>query len=407
MSEDHARKLHEYARLAVRGSVNVQPGQELLVSADIADRDLVRYIVTEAYQAGAKNVQVFFSDEANTLSRFKNGSEQAIDYFPAWFADGVERALKENAARLVVYGADPGLLRDIPPDKVARSSSAQARTSEGIAGLMTTMAVNWCVIGAASPAWARMVYPDLCEQEAMARLWDAIFSMSRMDHDDPTAAWTSHLDGLMARSEWLNGLGLEAVRFRGPGTDLRVGLAEGADWLGGWCTTQTGIRFAPNVPTEEVFSVPHMSKVEGTVTSTKPLSVRGQVLEGIYMEFRDGKAVKATAETGEETLRKLLDTDEGATHLGEVALVPHSSAVCATDTLYYNTLYDENAACHIALGRSYDLDGLTDDEKASRGFNHSLIHVDWMIGSSEIDVDGIRKDGTVVPILKHGEWAAI
>lgn len=407
MTEAFSAKLREYARLAVRGCVNLQEGQELIVAADISDKELVRHIVTEAYRAGAKNVHVLYTDEANALSRYENGSDEAIGYSPSWLFDGIERALKEGGARIVVHGGDPSLLKAVAPEKVARSSVAQAKATEGIASLTISMAVNWTVIGAASPKWAKQVYPDLPESEGTDRLWAAIFSMSRMDAADPTAAWKAHLEGLANRCEQLNALNLEAVRFKGPGTDLKVGLACGAKWMGGPCKTQGGLEFAPNNPTEEVFSCPHLKRVEGMVSSTKPLSVRGQVVEGIRMEFQDGKATKISADRGEETLAKLLATDEGASRLGEVALVPHSSPVSKTGTLFYNTLYDENAACHVAMGRAYKLEGLSEAEKTERGFNYSLIHVDWMIGSGETDVDGIRGDGSVVPLLRCGEWARV
>ncbi len=244
----------------------------------------------------------------------------------------------------------------------------------------------------------------------MSKLWDAIFSVSRINAEDPVATWTAHQNNLESRATWMNEQQLEAVHFRGPGTDLKVGLAETTRWVGGWGRATNGVKCSPNIPTEEVFTVPHRDSVEGYVSSTKPLSLRGQVIDGIRIEFSGGQAVKATAAAGEETLQKLLQTDEGARRLGEVALVPASSATSQSGVLFYNTLYDENAACHIALGRCIDAcfannETLSEDDRLKLGGNSSMVHVDWMIGSDQIDVDGIRKDGSTIPVLRSGEWA--
>jgi aminopeptidase len=275
--------------------------------------------------------------------------------------------------------------------------------------LVTAMHFPWCLVGAASPGWAAKVFPNVSEEEAMRKLWDAIFLTSRIFEPDPIAAWSAHCDTLEERMHWLNGLKLDAVHFRGAGTDLRVGLVEDHVWEGGWSIAKDGTVCSPNIPTEEVFTMPHRDRVDGIVRSSKPLSVRGQVVDGIEMEFKDGVAIKAKAAQANETLQRLLATDEGAKRLGEVALVPNSSKVSEAGILFYNSLYDENAASHIAMGACYSgnmagYDDLPEQERLARGGNDSIIHVDWMIGSGEIDVDGIGKDGSTIPLMRAGEW---
>jgi aminopeptidase len=411
MSRSFEEKLALYAQLAVRTGVNVQPGQELLISADVADVRLVRLIVAEAYRAGAKNVLVLFGDEPNTLARFEHGSDAAMEYAPQWLMDGLERAMKENAARLSVFGGNPALLKDVDPQRIAGFSVVQAKAAENLGKMIGGFAINWSIIGVPSPAWAKMVFPNESEAVAVEKLWDAIFMTCRIDQPDPVAAWTANQDECTARAAWLTGLGIDQLHYRGPGTDLTVGLARETRWMGGWAHAQNGVKCSPNVPTEEVFTVPDNRRCEGFISSTKPLSLRGQIIDGIRVEFSGGEVVKASAKAGEETFLNLLQTDDGARRLGEVALVPASGPIARTGLLFFNTLYDENAACHIALGRMIDAcftrnAELDDAGRTALGGNTSTVHVDWMVGSAELDVDGILADGSKVAILRQGEWAA-
>lgn len=404
-----ADNLRLFAQLTVKEGVGLAPGQELIVTAEIDQAPFVRLIAEEAYKAGAKNVEVLWKDSDISRTRFKTGSDEAIAYAPSWLYDGIAQAHKGNAARLGIISTDPALLSDIPPDRVATSSTAQSKAGREISELISGFDINWCLVGASSPAWAQRVFPGLPAAEATEKLWEKIFLASRVLEGDPVAAWVSHSETLEAKVEWLNGLRLDAVRFTGPGTDLTVGLVENHLWAGGRGRSKNGILCSPNIPTEEVFTMPHRARVDGVVSSTMPLSLRGQVLDKIRIEFKDGVAVNAGAEKGDEVLQKLLSTDEGAKRLGEVALVPQSSKVAQTGTLFFNSLFDENASCHIALGESYSenlpgLEGLEDEEKNAKGANTSLIHVDWMIGSGSVDVDGIEPDGSVVPLMKSGEW---
>ena len=270
--------------------------------------------------------------------------------------------------------------------------------------------INWNIIAYPSPAWAKQMFPADEEDVAVAKLADAIFAASRVDNDGAVAAWKKHNAVLRERTEWLNGQRFSALQYSGPDTDLTIGLADGHEWQGGASTAKNGITCNANIPTEEVFTTPHCRRVSGHVVSSKPLSYQGSLIDNIAVRFEEGRIVEAKASRGEEVLNKVLDTDEGARRLGEVALVPHSSPISKSGLLFFNTLFDENAACHIALGQCYSkcfVDGgsLTPEQIAAQGGNKSLIHIDWMIGSDKIDIDGVHADGRRVPVFRKGEWA--
>jgi aminopeptidase len=276
--------------------------------------------------------------------------------------------------------------------------------------LISRWAINWLLVSLPTPAWAAKIFPKLPPQEQQDRLWDAIFKVTRVDQDDPVAAWNDHVQKLGAVTEYLNQKRYSAMRLTAPGTDLTIGLADGHIWFGGATESQNGISFIPNVPTEEVFTMPHRNRVDGVVKATKPLSYGGVLIEDFSVTFENGRAVKVTAANGESTLQKIIETDEGAARLGEIALVPHSSPISQSGLLFYNTLFDENAANHVALGRAYPDtmkggSGLSPDDYATAGGNVSLIHVDFMIGSGDMDVDGIAADGSSEPVMRKGEWA--
>jgi aminopeptidase len=269
---------------------------------------------------------------------------------------------------------------------------------------------NWNIIAYPSPSWARQVFPDDAEDVAVAKLADAIFRASRVDSDGAVDAWDKHNAVLRARTDWLNGQRFGALHYSGPGTDLTIGLADGHEWEGGASTAKNGITCNANIPTEEVFTTPHCRRVSGHVVSSKPLSYQGTLIDDIAVRFEEGRIVEAKASRGEEVLNKVLDTDEGARRLGEVALVPHSSPISQSGLLFFNTLFDENAASHIALGQCYSkcfIDGtkLSTPQIVAQGGNQSLIHIDWMIGSSQTDIDGVHADGRRVPVFRKGEWA--
>jgi aminopeptidase len=370
----------------------------------------VRRIAEHAYRAGAGLVTPIFSDEAITLSRYRFGRDHSFDRAASWLYDGMSKAFAANTARLAIVGDDPMLLSGQDPAKVSRASKANSIAYKPALEKIVTFDINWNIVSYPSLSWAKQVFPGDEEDVAVAKLADAIFAASRVDKDGAVEAWNKHNAALRRRTEWLNGQRFSALKYSGPGTDLTIGLADGHEWEGGASTANNGITCNANIPTEEVFTTPHARRVEGHVVSSKPLSYQGSLIDNIQVKFEGGRIVEARASKGEEVLNKVLDTDEGARRLGEVALVPHSSPISKSGLLFFNTLFDENAACHIALGQCYSkcfVDGtkLTPEQIAAQGGNKSLIHIDWMIGSDQIDIDGIHSDGRVVPVFRKGEWA--
>ena len=334
----------------------------------------------------------------------------SFDRAAGWLYEGMAKAFAANTARLAIVGDNPMLLSGEDPAKVARANKANSIAYQPALEKIVGFDINWNIVAYPSPPGRSWCFPDDEEDVAVAKLADAIFAASRVDSDDPIAAWKAHNAALRERTEWLNGQRFDALHYSGPGTDLTVGLADGHEWQGGASTAKNGITCNPNIPTEEVFTTPHARRVDGHVVSTKPLSYQGTLIDDIAVRFEEGRIVEAKASRGEEVLNKVLDTDEGARRLGEVALVPHSSPISKSGLLFFNTLFDENAACHIALGQCYSkcfVDGgkLTPEQIAAQGGNKSLIHIDWMIGSDKIDIDGVHADGRRVPVFRKGEWA--
>ena len=406
----HETRLDRLAEVAVRVGLGLAPGQEIVLTAPLDAVPLVRRITEHAYKAGASQVTTLLSDEQATLARYAHAPDAAFDHAPGWLFEGMAQAYRAGAARLAIGGENPALLAGQDPAKVSRSNRARSVAYRPALELITNFATNWSIVCYATPAWARLMFPDLPQAEAVAKLWDAIFAASRIDAPDPVAAWAQHNATLGARTAQLTGKRYEALQFRGPGTDLRVGLSDGHIWLGGNETAANGITCNPNIPTEEVFTTPHLARVEGHVRSTKPLSYGGTLIRDIAVRFEGGRIVEATASTGQDVLTRVLDTDAGARRLGEVALVPNSSPISASGLLFFNTLFDENAASHVAIGQAYRtcLEGGTTADAAElerRGANTSLIHIDWMIGSEAVDVDGVLPGGASEPVMRAGEWA--
>ncbi len=405
-----AGRLDRLGEIAVRVGLNLAPGQELVITAPLDAVPLVRRINEHAYKAGASLVTTFYADDESRLARFKYAPDEAFDVASGWLSEGIANAFRGNAARMSISGENPSLLSGQDPDKVARANRVNSRVNRPSLELITNFAINWNIVACATPAWARTVFPHETEEVAVARLWTAIFAASRIDGEDPVADWAAHNAALAARGRILNERRFSALHFRGPGTDLTVGLADGHLWAGGAERAMNGIVCNPNIPTEEVFTTPHRARVDGTVRSTKPLSYQGTLIDGIAVRFEAGRIVEAHAARGESVLSRVLATDEGASRLGEVALVPHSSPISQSGVLFQNTLFDENAASHIALGQAYtkclsDTAGQDAGTLAARGANSSLIHIDWMIGSGEIDVDGITQEGGREPLMRAGEWS--
>ena len=407
----HEDLLDRYAQLIVRSGVGVAPGQELLMTAPVDAIPLVRRIIEHAYKAGATLVTTLYGDDAATLARFKYAPDKSFDAASGWLFDGMANAFRAGAARLAIIGEDPALLSGQDPAKVTRANRARSRAYRPALELITSHAINWCVASAATPAWARSVFPDLSADAALDRLWRAIFACSRADKADPVQAWVEHSRNLRQRTDFLNARRYKALKYRGPGTDLVLGLVEGHIWKGGASTAKNGITCNPNIPSEEVFTMPHKDRVDGILSSTKPLSYQGTFIEGIKVRFEAGRIVESHADKGADIFATMIATDEGAARLGEVALVPHSSPISASGIVFNNTLFDENAASHIAVGQSYadtmaNGGTMSAEERAAAGANSSLIHVDWMIGSSGLNVDGVLSDGKTESLMRKGEWAA-
>jgi aminopeptidase len=403
-------KLDRLAEVAIKVGLRLREGQDLLLTAPMASLPLVRRITEHAYKAGAGLVTTLFSDEELTLSRYRFGHDLSFDRAAGWLYEGMAKAFSNNTARLAVVGDDPMLLSGEDPAKVTRASKANSMAYQPALEKIVNFDTNWNIIAYPSTSWAKQVFPDDPEDAAIAKLADAIFSASRVDKDGAVANWEAHNAKLRERTEWLNGQRFHALKYSGPGMDLTIGLADGHEWVGGESTAKNGITCNPNIPTEEVFTTPHCRRVSGHVVSSKPLSYQGTLIDNIQVKFEEGRIVEAKASRGEEVLRKVLDTDEGARRLGEVALVPHSSPISKSGLLFFNTLFDENAASHIALGQCYSkcfVDGakLTPQQIAAQGGNQSLIHIDWMIGNAETDIDGVHADGRTVPVFRRGEWA--
>ena len=403
------QKLDRLAEVAVQIGLGLRAGQELIVSAPIEALPLVRRITEHAYKAGALLVTTFYSDDPSVLARYKYATDASFDYAPTWLHDAIAAGFRSGAARLGIAGANPALLAKQDPSKVARANVAASKAAKPAMELVTRHEINWSIVACATPEWAKLVFPGEPENIAVAKLWDAIFIASRVAVDDPVQEWREHGARLKKRMDMLNTKRFSALHFKAQGTDLTVGLADDHLWAGGGTTAGNGIYCQPNIPTEECFTTPHKHRVNGTVRASKPLSHQGTLIENIAVRFENGRIVEATASAGEDVLNRLISTDDGARRLGEVALVPHSSPIAQSGVLFWNTLFDENAASHIALGQAYSTcliggEKMDAEQLAARGANTSLIHVDWMIGSGEMDVDGITADGAAEPLMRKGDW---
>ncbi|MGE3956964.1 MAG: aminopeptidase [Vicinamibacterales bacterium] len=417
MPTDLDRILSQYGDLVVRVALNLRKGQRLLIIGPLANggcsleaAPLVHRITESAYKAGASLVETLWGDEALQLARFRHAPRDSFDQYSAWFGGALTEHVQAGHAVLSIYANDPDLLKEQPPELVGAVQKAVSSAVRPFREHISRNGTNWSVVAAASAGWAARVFPDLPPAARLDALWKAIARLIRLDRPDPVAAWEEHLAHLVSRRDFLNERRYAALTYRGPGTDLTLGLPPGHIWTSGRSLSQHGIEFAPNLPTEEVFTMPHRSQVDGTVTSTKPLSYGGTLIDGFSLTFEQGRVVRLSASRGEEVLRDLVATDLGAAHLGEVALVPHGSPVAQSGLLFYNTLFDENAASHLALGAAYKFtmqggEAMTDEMFEAAGGNRSATHVDFMIGSGELDIDGVRGDGTTEPLMRRGEWA--
>ena len=400
----HTGKLDALASLCVRVGVNLQPGQELIISAPIEAQPLVQRVTAEAYRAGAKLVTCLYDDPSAIRARFDHARDETLDYAAGWISAGITRALDAGAARLFIYGPFPDLLAGVTPERVARVHAAMAAATKAEAAFTADLRVNWCAIPFVTSSWARMVYPDVAPGFAEKRLWDDVFDVLRIGGADPVREWRAHLDALNARREALQERQLTALRFFGGETDVTIGLVRGHRWVGGSAVAANGVQSVCNMPTEELFTCPHRERVEGHIALTRPLALGGAIVEGLHLTFRAGRVVETRATRGKEMVDVLLSSDDGASRLGEVGLVPTSSLIARKNVLFYNTLLDENAASHVAFGQSYsaclEANGMPERE----GANHSSLHIDCMLGDGRMNVDGIPAGGQALPLMRAGEF---
>ncbi len=405
------QKLDRLAEVSVKIGLNLQPGQQLVLTAPTEAIPLVRRITAHAYKAGAKLVTCFYSDDEAVLARYLHAPDESFDYAAEWYHDAIATAFRSGAARMGITGSNPALLAGQDAGKVSRANIAASKASKAGLEIITRHEINWTIVACATPAWAALVFPQDEPTVALGKLWDAIFFASRITSADPVTEWQAHGAVLKARVDQLNSSRYHSLRFYTADgkTDLTVGLADQHLWAGGGTHAGNGVYCQPNIPTEECFTTPHRDRVNGVVTASKPLSHQGTLIENICCVFTDGKIVQATATAGEAALRKLIAVDDGASHLGEVALVPFHSPIAQSGILFWNTLFDENAASHIALGQAYSTcliggETMSLADLAKRGANESLIHVDWMIGSAAMSVDGITAAGKAEPLMRAGDW---
>ncbi|MFC4302484.1 aminopeptidase [Cohnella boryungensis] len=406
------QKLEKYAELIVRVGVNVQKGQEVFVLASIEIADLVRKVAAKAYEAGAGNVHVDWTDEGLTRLKYEKAADDVFTRFPEWETAKRNEFVAKGAAFISFSSPNPDLLQGIEPSRIGNYQKAAGNGLSEFRRAIQADKVSWTVVAASTKDWATKVFPDSAsESEAVDRLWQAIFQAVRLDSPDPVKAWEEHNAALVKKSDWLNEHRFVKLHYRAPGTDLTVELPAKHLWVAAGSTSESGVPFMANMPTEEVFTVPLKTGVNGHVSSTKPLSQGGNLIDGFKLTFENGRIVEAVAEKGQEFLRQLIDSDEGAHYLGEVALVPHESPISQSNILFLNTLFDENASNHLAIGSGYafNLEGgkqMSREQLQEHGVNESIVHSDFMIGSAEMDIDGIRQDGTVVPIFRKGNWAS-
>lgn len=401
--------LDKYAELAIRVGLNVQKDQTVVIMTPISCAEFVRKLTKKAYDAGAKDVVIDWDDDEVKALRLKHAPESTLREYPMWRANGLEEMAKNDAAFLQIYAPNSDLLKDVDPERVAISSKTAATAREGFLNYMRNNQVSWLMVSYPTAEWSAKVFPNLNEAERVQKLWEQIFKLTRVDKADPVAAWNKHIETLTGKQDMLNNKKYKQLHFLAEGTDLYIELAPKHQWVAAGSETEKGVFFIPNIPTEEVFTMPAKTGTNGTVRSTLPLSYQGSLIDGFTLTFENGKVVKATAEVGQEVLNKMLDMDEGARYLGEVALVPYDSPISNSGLIYYNTLFDENASCHIALGNSYPftIEGGTTmslEELNQNGFNKSLIHVDFMIGSADMAIDGLSEDGTREPLFRNGNW---
>ena len=403
------RRIDKFAELAVRTGINVQKGETLLIRADVEAADFARRCVKEAYKAGAKHVYVEYSDEVIFRETYLSAPDESFDEYPEWQSYKYTEIAKEGGSFLNIVSANPDLLKGVDSDRISRFQKVAGKYLKEWRTYTLNDKVKWSIVAVPSTAWAKRLHPDMELEAAMEKLWVEILDCSRVT-EEPVAEWERHVSNIRNKMDALNSMDLAKLIYKSSKTDLEIGLPEGHIWQGGSAFDPKNVEFCPNIPTEEVYGMPHKEKVNGIVYSTKPLIFAGNLIDNFWIKFKDGKIVDYKAETGHESLKVLIDTDEGSLRLGEMALVPYDSPISNTDIIFYSTLFDENASCHLAIGAAYSSniengDSLSEEEMDKVGMNSSIAHVDFMIGDSDLNITGIDKNGKSHEIFKDGNWA--
>ena len=415
-NENHQALLQKYAETIVKVGLNLRKGQRLFINTwasrgvTPAGRALVHEVTKAAYKAGAKYVEAIWGDEEMLRIRLQHAPADSFDEYPTHIVDAALSMIKNGDAYLSITANDPDAFSGMDTERIAAMQKVHLKHVTATSALTSRNAVNWCVVAASAPAWAAKIFPDISVEEAEEKLWKAIFETTRIDQPDPVSAWMEHIKNLTKRAKYMQAKKYSALHYKAPGTDLTLGLPKGHRWISARMPAENGVEFTANMPTEEVFTLPDRHRAEGTVSATFPLSYGGSLIDDFSVTFENGRIVKVNAKKNEAFLQRLVDTDEGSTRLGEIALVPASSPISKRGHLFYNTLFDENASCHLAIGRAYRFtlaggEELNDEEFMAAGGNVSLNHVDFMIGSPQMDIDGIKEDGTREPVMRQGEWA--
>jgi len=414
MSSEFEQNLEKYVEVILKVGLNLQKGQRMLISSGydtnlIELAPFIELITKKAYQMGARYVEVIWNDPKLHLIRYKYAPRDSFEEFPTWISNAELTFTEKGDAILNIYAADPDLFIDQDPELMAIRLKTALKHFKKFFDLRWKNANNWCVVAAPVKGWTDKVFPDLPPDKREAKMWDTIFNICRVKQEDPVSAWNDHIDQLHVRRNYLNHKQYKTLKLDAPGTDLTIGLPNGHIWVGGRMKSLNGISFVPNLPTEEICTTPHKDKTEGVVTATRPLHYE-VLIKDFSLTFSEGKVVKATAKEKEEMLQKALETDEGSSRLGEIALIPHSSPISQSGLIFYNMLIDENASCHIALGAGIRFcmkngEEMSEEEFMTAGGNESLTHIDFMIGSGKMNIDGITEDSTAEAIMRNGEWA--
>ncbi|MBN8210902.1 aminopeptidase [Bacillus sp. NTK071] len=405
-----SKRLEKYAAITVEIGLNLQKGQTLIIDAPIHASEFVQQVVKMAYDKGAKVVMIEYTDEQVLLTKYKKAPEEGLKHYPEWKAKGYEEMAKEGAALLNVFSPNPNLLKDVDPKRVSMVQKAIAEALRTFQSYQISGKMNWCIVAVPSKEWAKQVFPDRSEEESIQLLWEQIFEVTRTNTDHPVQTWKEHVETMNRSVRFLNENNFKKLHYRANnGTSFSVELPNLHKWMCANFKSERGVSYVPNIPTEEVFTVPKREGVNGVIKSSKPLNYNGYLISGFSLTFEEGKVIDFSAEEGYEVLKSILETDEGAKCLGEIALVPYNSPISNSELVFYNTLYDENASCHVALGNGLPiaLEGGPDmnkEELAEQDLNESLIHVDFMFGTADLEIDGETESGEIVSIFRNGNW---